>query len=164
MRPWAHHWGLPGLEGGIRVRFDGHLRRSLGRCRPDRGEISLHPALAEAAPREVAAVLCHEVAHVAAFHLYGAAVPPHGPEWAALVAAVGHAPVTAKALQGADTTRPAQAPRVQPSARRNVLHICPVCQTARLARRVVHGWRCAECVAAGLDGKLEITVQRGSTA
>jgi hypothetical protein len=36
-------------------------------------------------------------------------------------------------------------------------HWCPVCQSSRQARRPVKAWRCAACVAAGLDGKLEIT-------
>ena len=36
-------------------------------------------------------------------------------------------------------------------------HWCPVCQSSRQARRPVKAWRCAACVAAGLDGRLEIT-------
>jgi len=36
-------------------------------------------------------------------------------------------------------------------------HWCPVCQSSRVGRRPVKAWRCAACVAAGLDGKLEIT-------
>jgi hypothetical protein len=36
-------------------------------------------------------------------------------------------------------------------------HWCPVCQSSRTGRRPVKAWRCAACVAAGLDGKLEIT-------
>ena len=35
-------------------------------------------------------------------------------------------------------------------------HWCPVCQSSRKARRPVKAWRCAACVAAGLDGTLEI--------
>jgi predicted SprT family Zn-dependent metalloprotease len=123
----------------------------------------LHPALAEASPREVATVLCHEVAHVAAFHLYGAEVRPHGAEWAALVAAVGHVPMTAKSFELAANRQSAQPPKSRSPSRRSVLHVCPVCQTTRLARRVVHAWRCAECVAAGLNGRLEVTVRHGAS-
>ncbi len=35
-------------------------------------------------------------------------------------------------------------------------HHCPVCQTARLARRAVRRWRCRPCVEAGLSGELRI--------
>ena len=158
IRPWAKRWGLPGIESGIRVRYSGRLHRSLGRSWPTRGEIVLHPGLQQAKREELAMVLCHEAAHIAAYQLYGRAASPHGPEWAALVRSAGYAPVTSTPAVGASAS--SSSPRaITRSIRRLVLHRCPVCQTERIARRVVSGWRCAECVAAGLEGRLETTVR-----
>jgi predicted SprT family Zn-dependent metalloprotease len=165
MRPWARRWGLPGLEEAITVRFDPRLHRSAGRSRPERGEISLHPALAVGPKRAMASVLCHEMAHVAAYQLHGVGVPPHGAEWSALVRQAGHRPApTARAstlgipVMAAAASRPEGS---QPSVRQYV-HRCPVCQSSRVARRPVRAWRCAECVAAGLEGRLTITVRDGA--
>ncbi|HLE72474.1 MAG TPA: hypothetical protein VJH87_22540 [Vicinamibacteria bacterium] len=36
-------------------------------------------------------------------------------------------------------------------------HRCPVCQLFRAARRLMSRWRCAACVASGLEGRLSIT-------
>jgi ribosomal protein L37AE/L43A len=36
------------------------------------------------------------------------------------------------------------------------LHLCPVCQAKRTARRMVHQWRCVACAEAGLGGELEV--------
>jgi predicted SprT family Zn-dependent metalloprotease len=161
MRPWTKRWGLPGLEDGVSVHYDPRLRRSIGRCRPHDGEISLHPALADAPSSALATVLCHELAHVAAYQLYGAEVRPHGEEWAALVSIAGHRPsasVRATAL-GIEASGRRFSPRPR---RRTYVHRCPVCQTTRLARRPVHTWRCAECAAAGLEGRLTITPREGA--
>ncbi len=35
-------------------------------------------------------------------------------------------------------------------------HRCPVCHLSWTAKRRMRRWRCAECVAAGLDGTLDI--------
>lgn len=160
MRPWARRWGLPGLEDGVRVRFNPRLRRSAGRCSPATGEISLHPALASAPPQSLATVLCHELAHVAAYQLHGRAARPHGPEWAELVIQAGHRPSVA--LPSRTLGIPAPSQRKQPGP--SYLHRCPVCHFSRLARRPVPAWRCAECVAAGLDGRLIVSRQNGAGA
>jgi SprT protein len=149
---WSALWGLPGLEEGIRVSFSPHMQRSLGRCAPERGRISLHPALRTAPPERLAAVLCHEAAHVAAFVLYGRSVRPHGPEWAGLVSQVGFTPATREpALEARRKALPEEPSRLEYE------HRCPVCQAVRLAKRPVPRWRCAECVAAGLNGEMTIT-------
>lgn len=158
IRPWAKQWGLPGIEAGISVRFSTRLKRSLGRSWPRRGEIVLHPKLRDAKPTDLAMVVCHEAAHIASYQLYGGKAAPHGAEWAALVSSVGFAPVTRVSALGAIQVAPKSRGPLQPTARRLVLHRCPVCQSKRVARRIVSGWRCAECVAAGLDGLLETTV------
>ncbi len=148
IRRWAALGALPGLEERVAVSFDARLRRSLGRCAPKQGRITLHPAL-RAAPRgRLAEVLCHETAHVAAFILYGPVARPHGPEWAQLVVQAGFSP---------DTRGVALTPRQARERRRfQYEHRCAVCQNARIARRPVPQWRCAECVAAGLSGAMTI--------
>lgn len=154
IRPWAMRWGLPGLEHGVTVSFDPRIRRSLGRCSPGRGRITLHPALRTAPPKRLAEVLCHEVAHVAAFALFGPTVRPHGAEWAALVSQAGYAPATrAKPISEAHR----KSVRAVRASRAEYEHRCPVCQSVRFARRAVRGWRCAECVSAGLSGTMNIT-------
>ena len=145
LRRWSKRWGLSGLESAVTITLSTRLHRSLGRCRPAQGLITLRPDLASSFD----AVLCHEAAHVAAFVLHGRTVRPHGAEWASLVAAVGFDPVVRTRVAG---TRP-RPPR--PLGYR-FEHRCPVCQSVRLARRRMTTWRCAECVDAGLDGVMDI--------
>jgi predicted SprT family Zn-dependent metalloprotease len=165
VRPWAALWGLPGIEDALQVRFDARLRRSLGRCQPHEGRISLNPSLGSAPRRSLAHVLCHEAAHVAAYVLHGERVRPHGAEWSALVSAAGYAPIRRATASTFGVSIPEPSRRRQNDSgyaasrttRLTVVHRCPVCQTVRLARRPVRAWRCAECVAAGLEGRLVIT-------
>jgi predicted SprT family Zn-dependent metalloprotease len=110
-------------------------------------------------------VLCHEVAHVVAYRrarAVGAAPPrPHGAEWAALVRAVGYEPLirASKPLVGLSRAGIHAA-----SSRRLVMHMCPVCQVRRIARRAVPAWRCSACVAVGLEGRMEvIPMPRGAS-
>ena len=97
-------------------------------------------------------VLCHEMAHLAARELHGRNVRPHGPEWKALMTSAGFEPRTR-------LPSPNGAPR--PGRRRRApyvyVHRCPVCQLLRPARRLMSRWRCAACVASGLEGRLTIT-------
>jgi predicted SprT family Zn-dependent metalloprotease len=152
VRAWSATWGLPGLEGAIDVTFSPRLRRALGRCSPKSGQIALHAALQGSARDRLPEVLCHEVAHVAAYLLFGRTVRPHGAEWARLVSQAGFSPVRrAPRLHEMHRAAPAR-PRAE-----LVEHRCPVCQFVRLGRRRVLGWRCADCVEAGLSGKMVVT-------
>ena len=162
MRPWTARWGLPGLEYGIRVRFSRRLHRTLGRCRPERGEIVLHAALQDAPTRRLASVLCHEAAHIAAYQLFGSGANPHGEEWATLVHAAGFRPAVRASLRSSADNTPRVSRRTP--MRGLVVHRCPVCQTERVAKQVVRGWRCAECVAAGLEGLLVSSVRERTPA
>ena len=85
------------VESAVTITLSTRLHRSLGRCRPAQGLITLRPDLASSFD----AVLCHEAAHVAAFVLHGRTVRPHGAEWASLVAAVGFDPVVRTRMAGA---------------------------------------------------------------
>jgi predicted SprT family Zn-dependent metalloprotease len=150
-------WGVPELGTTLTVRLSPRLRASLGRATPATGRVSLHPGLRVALPELLREVLCHEIAHVVAYRraqATGARRPrAHGAEWAALVRAAGYEPVVraprawiAQVLPQPSTT----------SRRRRVLHLCPVCQTQRVAQRAVPAWRCSACAELGLDGRMEV--------
>lgn len=158
---WSIAWGLPGLGAAITVEFSSRLKRSLGRSRPQLGKILLHESLRVQRRAMLPMVLCHEAAHLAAFHLWGRKIRPHGAEWAELVRASGYdVSTTVRArprhpVRATDSTVEQRASEGRPR-KRQVLHCCPVCQTQRLAKRAVPQWRCAECRAAGLDGRMEV--------
>src|SRR5262245_61372789 len=64
IRRWGLLWGVPHLGDRLQVNLSTRLRRSLGRCRPREGRITLRADLRRS-PAELAEVLCHELAHVA---------------------------------------------------------------------------------------------------
>jgi hypothetical protein len=149
LHAWACQWGLPGFEQHITIRLSRRLTRSLGRCNPAAGTITLRRGLTM---DQIPYVLCHEAAHIATFLLFGAGLKPHGPEWASLVAAAGFTPSVR--YPGAQlpilSTQPFQTGRFR------YAHQCLVCQTTRWARRPVRGWRCAQCLALGLTGEMKL--------
>lgn len=158
---WSVAWGLPGLDAAIAVEFSPRLKRSLGRSRPKIGKILLHESLREQRRALLPMVLCHEAAHLAAFHLWGRKIRPHGPEWAELVRASGFDVTTTVYVRPRSRQKAIEVTDDRPISQRRpgsrqVLHRCPVCQTQRLARRIVPQWRCAECRAAGLEGRMEV--------
>ena len=157
LRAWGTRWGVPHLHKTITVRFSSRFRVALGRARPALSLISLNAKLTRAAPAVLLEVLCHEAAHVVAFRI-GAprsrANPPHGEDWAALVRAAGYTPrVRAPRSWIEAASKSSRPPR---SHKRSVVHVCPVCHARRTARRAVPAWRCAACVAVGLDGRMEV--------
>jgi SprT protein len=150
LRSWERRWRVPGLVDSLKMQFSDRLRSTLGRSEPRTGRVLLHASLRGAPEPLLREVLCHEVAHVAAYRLYGKGLRAHGEEWKTLVALAGYRPTLYHQMSiGRRSTRR--------SATFAVLHTCPVCQTRRFARRAIPRWRCAECTAAGLDGRLEIT-------
>jgi SprT protein len=100
--------------------------------------------------------LCHELAHVVVHKMHRGRRRPHGPEWAELVTAAGFPPRMRVPLPSDTPTGAAF--RRRAASRLLYLHVCPVCHARRLARRRVTRWRCAACVAAGLEGRLKISV------
>ncbi|HET8656834.1 MAG TPA: SprT family zinc-dependent metalloprotease [Longimicrobiaceae bacterium] len=169
---WAGAWGVPDLERDVSVSFSSRLTRSLGRCRPSAGRITLRSDLRLGSRDRLAEVLCHEVAHVAAFRLFGPGAAPHGPEWQGLLAQVGFEPrvrtteptssrarvrIAGQQLLPGGSPAPARVPLSEPTRILPYEHRCPVCQSVRFARRPVPRWRCAECLEAGLSGELVIT-------
>jgi SprT protein len=149
---WLQTWNTADLAAQTRIEFSPRLTRSLGRCYPDRRLILISSHLEGAPDGLLQEVLCHEMAHLATRELHGRNVRPHGPEWKALMTSAGFEPRTR-------LPSPNGAPR--PGRRRRApyvyLHRCPVCQLFRPARRLISRWRCAACVASGLEGRLTIT-------
>ena len=148
LHEWGCLWGIKDLQGRVSLRFSHRLRKSLGRCRPDQGTITLRAGLPMAT---LYAILCHEAAHVAAFLLYGAAVKPHGQEWASLVSTAGFTP--AVRLPGPATNTPGSSVPPRPF---RYAHQCLACQATRWARRPMRCWRCADCLALGLAGAMQV--------
>lgn len=148
IHPWGCLWGLPGFEQNLTLRFSPRLTRSLGRCNPAAGTLTLRLGLSA---DQIPFVLCHEAAHIAVFLRFGAGLRPHGPEWASLVALAGFLP----AVQGPGPQISSSRNQLQPGLFRYA-HQCLVCQAIRWARRPIRRWRCAECLAAGLTGEMRI--------
>jgi hypothetical protein len=74
----------------------------------------------------------------------------HGPTWQQLMRQAGFE---------ARRRMHAESPRVPHGTRpphRLFQHRCPVCGFQRTSSHRVHGWRCKDCVSAGLDGHLQI--------
>jgi hypothetical protein len=158
---WTEAWGLPGLERTVALVESPRLRVALARCDVKRRQIRVHPELSRQPAALRAAVLCHELAHIAAHQLHGAAIRPHGSEWRALMVTAGFPPTTHLGLTPGPAPAPVAAgPAPAPvaagpaPARMRYRHRCPVCQMVRWARRPVPRWRCRACVEAGLSGLL----------
>jgi ribosomal protein L37AE/L43A len=168
---WADLWGVPDLPSRVTILPSTRLRRSLGRCQPATGRISIRASLLDGDPRLLEEVLCHEAAHVAVHALRGRAPRPHGPEWRELVRAAGFEPQVRSAWDGgdvgdagdagnagdaADAGDAATSPPRRASGRFAYEHRCPVCQVVRYANTAHPRWQCLECDDAGLEGALDI--------
>ena len=92
LRDWCHLWGVEELAPEISVELSSRMTRSLGRCYPDRKLIRIAQFVFDESSTLVQEVLCHEAAHLAAYHLHGTSIRPHGREWKALMLMAGHPP------------------------------------------------------------------------
>lgn len=149
---WVILWGVPDLKRFVTFSFSGSLRGTLARCRPAEGRIVLRECLSGSLRQQLEEALCHELAHVAVYRLYGRRVRPHGLEWQALMRLAGFEPRT-RVFQTTLNSKSS----IDTLPRRIFEHRCPVCQAVRAARRPITNWRCAQCMDAGLDGTLAIT-------
>lgn len=153
-------WDAPALAS-IGVVANPRLSRTLGRLvgRQLRIELGLWALGSSTRLREV---VTHEGAHAAlASTRTTARQAPHGPEWRRLMALAGYPDARAahwrcRTSPGITTTS-ARRPKADDLRAALYDHWCPVCQSSRVARRPVRGWRCAACTQAGLGGQLEIT-------
>ena len=153
-------WEAPALAD-ITVVLNPRLSRTLGRLvgRPWRIELGPRALVSSKRLREV---VTHEGAHAVLAMKAGPTHPaPHGPEWRRLMALAGYPDARGAHWRchspAGQSPRPKQQPKPRTPASIAYDHWCPVCQSSRQARRPVKAWRCAACVAAGLDGRLEIT-------
>lgn len=156
---WLDAWNIPELAARARVEWSPRLTRSLGRCYPERRliRIATHVGEADKETGLLDEVLCHELAHLAAFELHGPHVRPHGAEWKALMRAAGYEPKTRlKTPPGIPPPSVTRRPKRRAPSYLYV-HRCPVCHRYRVARRLMKGWRCASCIQSGLTGELVIT-------
>jgi len=155
---WSAAWSVPELPFRVRIVFSGRLQSSLGRCSPRAGLIRLNPGLLGGAPEALREVVCHEVAHVATWLLYGRRARAHGREWKELMRLAGYEP----RVRWAEAAVPeAVRERRRPPA--VYVHACPVCRAQWVARRTVAAWRCGTCRDAGREGRLTVSKREAAT-
>jgi predicted SprT family Zn-dependent metalloprotease len=149
LRHWSHRWSLPSLSRDVSICINSRLRTSIARFRRDRNCIEVGPGFLSGG-RIRREVLAHEFAHAAVAALYGRTARIHGEEWRSLMRAIGISP------RHRITSHAGQLRSRIASSNARYEHRCPVCQMTRISTRRVPGWRCRECVEAGLTGKLEV--------
>ena len=132
MSQWRVH------DTRLDVVWNDRLTTTAGRAFQRKGRIELNPTLLARAPDQVPVVLAHEAAHIAAFRLFGARIPPHGRHWRSLMRLAGLAPEVTHKIP----TRGIRAER-----RRYVfLRMCERCGDKTLLASMRYG-RCQGCSA-----------------
>ena len=91
---WLQLWDVENPQEVITVQFSQRMTRSLGRCYPGRKLIRLSERLLHGSENLLKEALCHELAHIAVYELFGNACLPHGPEWQKLMRDAGFEPRT----------------------------------------------------------------------
>jgi len=129
-------WGCPDLPERISIGYNTRMRSTLGRAVLEKSRVELNPRLLRAHPNQFIPTLVHELAHLVVYQRYGR-VPPHGPPWRALMAAVKIRPAATHKLPTAHLRR----------ARRRYLylHRCSQCGMTFLARSVRRNCFCRAC-------------------
>lgn len=92
LQGWCILWGANDLAPEISVEISSRMTRSLGRCYPNRKLIRIARFVTEESMALFQEVLCHEAAHLAAYHLHDRSIQPHGQEWQALMHQAGYSP------------------------------------------------------------------------
>lgn len=153
LRSWECLWDDARLADGVTVVFGARLRRSLGRATPATGRIALHPALRDGPVEWLLEVPCHAAARIAAARCADDA----GGRIRVRMVPSGRHSSTRRGTGRAwvSTGRPLWACRL-PRAECAPCWCTPARCITPSAARAVPGWRCAECVAAGLDGVLQV--------
>jgi predicted SprT family Zn-dependent metalloprotease len=154
----ADSWNEPDLAERLTLSVSPRLRRSLGRCYPERGLVYVARFALQFSAELRVEIVTHEVAHLVVFQRHGRRCRPHGAEWKSLMRSLGLTPRIRIQLARPEAALPAGAIPTR------VLyeHRCPVCHSVSLARRRMNRWRCRECVTVGLPGMLEISRTVGS--
>ena len=95
IRRWAVLWEVQEAFVAIQLEWSSRMQRSLGRSYPERSLIRLNRHLKLDSNRSLLReALCHELAHIAAYQLYGRVISIHGPEWRDLLRQAGFEPRT----------------------------------------------------------------------
>ncbi len=90
---WCALWSVPLLADDVTVVMSRRLTSSLGRAHYKFQRISLQQTLLDpSAAALLREVLCHELAHLAAYRLHGTKIRPHGRAWKDLLIAAGYQP------------------------------------------------------------------------
>ena len=138
-------WKCPRVSQ-LEIAFNPSLRSTLARWMPPSNILEISAAAKSRGKRELSEIISHEAAHVVVWDRSVGEARPHGPEWAALMRAAGFE---------------ARATLIRCGCRRSVAnsvrvrHFCAICHFSKLARRLMPRWRCPECRAIGLEGKLQ---------
>lgn len=148
---YAELWSFPELEEIVSMHFSPQLKKSWARTNLRTGTITIAASLRENDDL-LQQVICHELAHVVAFRRRGRTERPHGPDWQRLMLSAGHAPSLRLPPKEVLLNGSRQVHRF--------VHRCSVCGFTRRARKRMTQWRCADCVAAGLDGQLLVSEER----
>ena len=122
-----------------------NLRMTLARWIPPSNVLEISASARSRDAGALREIISHEAAHVVVWDRSGHAARPHGPEWAELMRAAGFEPRATLVRCGC---------RIGGRASVRIRHFCSVCHFSRLAKRRMPRWRCPECRAIGLEGKL----------
>ncbi len=140
-------WHVDEIQDEIQIVFSKRLTRSLGRTQPLQKVIRLNVRLLNDLNSYLEEVICHELAHVAATHISGPSIKPHGKEWQKLVCQTKYEPTIKLMVKDS---------RLTSKPRKRFKHSCLVCHSERIARTKMTRWRCKTCVENGLSGQLKI--------
>ena len=158
LRRLAVLWRQPAVAR-VRVVVHPGLRRTLGRYSLRTRRIELSPAVLSPKspdrrpdPRSRARGPRHRDRDQASPPPRPGMATAHGPGRPARCPS--HPLVPPREARSSHSPKPQQP---QPKPPTTYDHWCPVCQATRPAKKPVRAWRCAACVAAGLQGRLEIT-------
>lgn len=124
------------------------LRTTLARWKPPGDVIQVNPAALKRGPKKLREIVCHEAAHVVVWDRHGRKARPHGPEWKQLMRAAGFEPQAVLMRCVPPKHRKAHGLRFR--------HFCSVCHFERIGKKRVANWRCPECRAIGLSGRLRV--------
>lgn len=122
LQGWCNLWGAGDLVPEITVELSSRMTRSLGRCYPDRNLIRIAIFVLDESDKLFEEVLCHEAAHLAAYHLHGKSIRPHGYEWKALVQQAGYAPAVRFKESRLQRTTPPRKRRARRPTRKRWIH------------------------------------------
>jgi predicted SprT family Zn-dependent metalloprotease len=131
----------------LNVAVNPNLRSTLARWIPPSNVLEISATVKSRGTRAIREIITHEAAHVVVWDRSGRAARPHGQEWSALMRAAGFEPRATLVRCGL---------RIGGRGHVRVRHFCSVCHFSRIAKRRMPRWRCPECRAIGLEGKLEV--------